>query len=91
MSDFAQSMENCRVVAFNKYPKKDGSVGYEIGILQGREHCGMLGCDEKLGQQFDPKSMFDKLCRVTFRNISNGSGSWTIVTDIEMIKPLDGK
>lgn len=92
-SDFKRTLENCRVVAFDSYTKTDGKIGYSLGILQGREFCGMMSCDESIGRGFDPKTMFDKPCRLIIRtvNISNGKGAWDVVTGVDFIKQQGGK
>ena len=91
MADFKQTLENCRVVAFDSYVNKDGKKSYKLGVLQGREHCEMLSCDENVANSFDCKTMFDKLCRLVIRNVSLPNGSWTVVTGIDFIKSLESK
>lgn len=86
-SNFKQTLENCRIVAFDSYPKIDGGFGYQLGILQGREHCGMMSCDESIGKGFDEKVMFDKLCRIIYRTVKAKNGdTFMVVTGVDFIK-----
>lgn len=85
-SDFKRTLENCRIVAFDSYTKNDGKMSYSLGILQGREHCGMMSCDESIGKGFDDKVMFDKLCRLVIRTVSTSNGSWDVITGVDFIK-----
>ena len=84
--DFAKSLENCRIVAFDSYTKADGKMSYSLGILQGREFCGMMSCDESIGLGFDSKTMFDKLCRILYRTLEFNGKKWDVIVGIDFIK-----
>lgn len=87
MNDFKQTLDNCQIVAFNVESGADNKKYYKLGVLQGREMCDMISCDEQLAQQFVPEKMFDKLCRVTVKTVvSQKGGIWTRITDIDFIK-----
>lgn len=88
-NDFKRTLENCRIVAFDSYTKKDGKASYSIGVLQGREFCGMISCDESIGRGFDSKTMYDKLCRIVIRTLSTDNGSWDVVVGVDFIKVQD--
>ena len=85
-NDFKRTLENCRIVAFDSYVKKDGKISYLLGVLQGREFCGMMSCDESIGRGFDGKTMFDKLCRLVIRTLPTDKGNWDVVTGVDFIK-----
>lgn len=86
-NDFKKSIENCRIIAFDSYPKNDGSRGYMLGVLQGREFCRMISCDESIGKGFDDKTMFDKPCRIFYRSVTSKNGeNWDVVTGVDFIK-----
>lgn len=89
--DFVKSLENCRIVAFDSYVKADGKLTYSLGILQGREYCGMMSCDESIGCGFDVKTMYDKLCRIMYRTVEfndskGGKKSWDVIVGVDFIK-----
>lgn len=85
-NDFKRTLENCRIVAFDRYVKADGKMSYSLGIVQGREYCAMMSCEENIGKDFNGDVMFDKLCRVIVRTISTQKGDWTVVTGVDFIK-----
>ena len=90
-SDFKRTLENCKIVAFDCYTKTDGKKNYSLGVLQGREHCGMMSCDESIGAGFDLKTMFDKPCRLIIRTIGTGNGAWDVITGVDFIRQQGDK
>ena len=86
-NDFKTTLENCQIVAFNVDVTAEGKKYYKMGVLQGRETCDMISCEESLGQQFNPEKMFDKLCRITIKTLVSQKGNaWTRITGIDFIK-----
>ena len=86
MNDFKTTLENCQIVAFNVETTADNKKYYKMGVLQGREMCDMISCEENVAHTFQPEKMYDKLCRITIKTLMTNKGPWTRITDIDFIK-----